>query len=59
MKEMEINAKFNALIDQRNVAMNQVVNLLAEVVLLKAQLEAAQAPVAVHAEVVTEEATHG
>lgn len=40
MNELEINAKFNALIDQRNNAMNQVVNLLGELAVAQAKINA-------------------
>ena len=53
MNEIQINAQFNALIEQRNSALNSVVNMTGELALLKSevadlkkQLEAATALVA-------------
>lgn len=59
MNETAINAQFAMLMDQRNSAMNQVVNLTGQAAIdkariaeLEAALEAAQALVAEKAEVV-------
>lgn len=59
MNEQAINAQFAMLMDQRNSAMNQVVNLTGQAAIDKARiaelekaLEAAQALVAQNAEVV-------
>ena len=39
MNEIDINAKFNALLEQRNNALNHVVNLMGEIAVLKAKIK--------------------
>lgn len=43
MNEAQIRAQFDMLIEQRNTAQNQVVNMAGEIALLKQKLEAATA----------------
>lgn len=43
MNEAQVNAQFAALVEQRNNALNQVVNLAGEIAVLKQKLEAATA----------------
>lgn len=52
MNEIQINAQFNALVDQRNAALNSVVNMAGELAVLKdkvsdleKQLELATVPI--------------
>lgn len=55
MDELAINAKFNALIEQRNNALNQVVNLGAECALLTAKVAALEARLVADPAVVEQE----
>ena len=62
MNETQINAQFNALVEQRNAALNSVVNMAGELAVLKdkmveleKKLEAATALVSESATVVEEQ----